>query len=64
MTLLDLNHRGRPRGADGLAVNPTVNFAADTPYFVKHPKAVARNQDLAGGVVIPTDRDFTQSQVR
>src|SRR6266849_403032 len=64
MTLLYLNHRGRSRGADGLTVDSAFNLAADTTHFIKHAKAVAHDRDLAGGIVIPADRDFAQPQMR
>src|SRR5260370_29518696 len=59
-----LTRRRRPRGADGLTVDSAVNFAADASPFVKHAKAVAHNRNLAGGIVIPADRDFAQPQMR
>jgi hypothetical protein len=59
-----VNQQSSARGADGLAVNASANLPANSVHFAEHAKAIARYTDLSGRIVIPTHRDFAQTQTR
>src|SRR6266496_6103634 len=58
--LLDEHHRAS--GADGFAVNSTIDLLPDLLDLAKHAEAVAPNRDFASRIIVPPHGYFPQSQ--